>query len=57
MQVPMNSGNTIETALWKFTQKLKDDKYGWIWVDSVLWPQNTPCAFLNIDDNIMPDLS
>ena len=51
MQVPMNSGFTLEVALKMFTEGIKDDKYNWVWLDSVLWPQNTPCAFFGIQDN------
>lgn len=38
MQVPMNSGFTLEVALKMFTEGIKDDKYNWVWLDSVLWP-------------------
>jgi hypothetical protein len=50
-QVPMNSGYTLEVALRMFTLGLRDEKYNWLWFDDVLWPQNTPCAFFNIEDD------
>lgn len=50
MQVPMNSGLTLEVALKMFTEGIKDDKYNWVWLDTVLWPLNTPCAFYGIQD-------
>lgn len=50
MQVPMNSGITLEVALKMFTQGLKDEK-NWIWLDDALWPENTPCAFFYLDNS------
>lgn len=35
MQVPMNSGYTLEVALRMYTQGIKDDQYKWVWLDSV----------------------
>lgn len=50
-QVPLNSDNTLQAALMKFTNGLKD-KDGWVWLDNVNWPENTPCAFFNIPDDL-----
>lgn len=56
MQVPMNSGYTLERAMKMFTVGMKDDVYKWVWLDNVLWPQNTACAFFGLDDNDDPAL-
>lgn len=56
MQVPMNSGYTLERAIKMFTVGIKDDIYKWVWLDNVLWPQNTPCAFFGLNDNDDPAL-
>ena len=37
-----------------FTVGIKDDVYKWVWLDPVLWPQNTACAFFGLDDNDDP---
>ncbi len=54
MQVPMKSGYTLERAMKMFTVGIKDDVYKWVWLDPVLWPQNTACAFFGLDDNDDP---
>jgi len=52
MQVPIRSGFTLEVAMKMFTLGIKDDTYNWIWLDNLLWPQNTPCSFFGLEDDV-----
>ena len=50
----MRNGFTLEVALKMFTEGIRDDIYKWVWLDTVLWPQNTPCAFFGLGDDDDP---
>ena len=54
MQVPIRSGFTLEVAMKMFITGTKDDTFNWIWLDNLLWPQNTPCSFYGLGDDIVP---
>jgi hypothetical protein len=40
-----------------FTEGERDDTYKWIWLDNLQWPQNTPCAFYGLGDDVLPSSS
>ncbi len=50
----MKSGYTLERAMKMFLTGIRDDVYNWVWLDDVLWPQNTPCAFYGLNDDDDP---